>query len=54
MLSEARTMTADPGVRTALSSQDQVLTCEQSCSKLMKLLLEDNYQSGAHIDFYDI
>lgn len=57
MLSEAKSNTADPSVRKAfcdMSTQGQVLTCEQSCSKLMKLLLEDTYQSGAHIDFYDI
>ncbi|XP_062289960.1 sepiapterin reductase a [Scomber scombrus] len=53
----ARSKTADPNVRKSLSdgfSQGQVLTCEASCAKLMKLLLEDKYTSGAHIDVYDI
>lgn len=57
MFSAARSRTADPGLRKTfsdLATQGQVLTCEQSCSKLMKLLLEDAYQSGAHIDFYDV
>ncbi len=35
-------------------AQGQLLTCEASCAKLMKLLLEDNYTSGAHIDVYDL
>lgn len=57
MFSAARSSTADPGLRRAISdmsTQGQVLTCEQSCAKLMKLLLEDTYQSGAHVDFHDI
>lgn len=57
MFSAARSRTADPTLRRAfcdMFTQGKVLTCEQSCSKLMKLLLEDTYQSGAHIDFYDI
>lgn len=57
MFSAARSRTADPSLRRAfsdLSTEGKVLTCEQSCSKLMKLLLEDTYQSGAHIDFYDV
>lgn len=57
MFSAARSSTADPSLRAALSdmsSQGRVLTCEQSCFKLMKLLLEDTYESGAHVDFYDV
>lgn len=57
MLSVAKTETADPNVRksfTDMFARGEVLTCEASCAKLMKLLLEDGYESGAHIDFYDI
>lgn len=57
MFSTARATTADPGIRKSfcdMSSQGQVLTCEESCSKLMKLLTEDAYASGAHIDFYEL
>ncbi|CAG14282.1 unnamed protein product, partial [Tetraodon nigroviridis] len=57
MFSAARATTADPGLRRTfsdMSAQGRVLTPEQSCSKLMELLLEDTYQSGAHVDFYDI
>uniref|UniRef100_A0A4W6DHD5 Sepiapterin reductase n=1 Tax=Lates calcarifer TaxID=8187 RepID=A0A4W6DHD5_LATCA len=35
-------------------AQGQLLTCEESCAKLMKVLLDDNYTSGAHIDIYDL
>ncbi|XP_034752131.1 sepiapterin reductase a [Etheostoma cragini] len=57
MLTEAVSRTADQGIRMSISgmfAQGQVLTCEASCAKLMKLLLEDNYTSGAHIDIYDV
>ncbi|XP_044190189.1 sepiapterin reductase a [Thunnus albacares] len=53
----ARSRTADPSIKKSLSdmfAEGQVLTCEASCAKLMKLLLEDNYTSGAHIDVYDV
>lgn len=53
----ARSKTADPNLRKSFSDmydQGQLLTCEASCAKLMKLLLEDNYTSGAHIDVYDL
>uniref|UniRef100_A0A3P8SX16 Sepiapterin reductase n=1 Tax=Amphiprion percula TaxID=161767 RepID=A0A3P8SX16_AMPPE len=54
---EARTRTADDTIRKSfvdMFDQGQLLTCEASCAKLMKLLLEDNYTSGAHIDVYDV
>ncbi|XP_003965138.1 sepiapterin reductase-like [Takifugu rubripes] len=57
MYSTAKSTTADPSIRKSfsdMSTQGQVLTCEESCSKLMKLLMEDTYPSGAHIDFYDV
>ncbi|KAK2888641.1 sepiapterin reductase a [Channa argus] len=53
----ARSKTADPTIRKSFSdmfAQGQLLTCEESCAKLMKLLLEDKYTSGAHIDIYDV
>lgn len=56
MFSAAKANTADPTIRKSfcdLSSQGQVLTCDESSSKLMKLLVEDTYESGAHVDFYD-
>nr|XP_040054488.1 sepiapterin reductase a [Gasterosteus aculeatus aculeatus] len=57
MQTVARSRTADPDVRKSFSdmfAQGQLLTCEASCSKLMKLLLEDGYTTGAHIDVYDV
>nr|XP_046231837.1 sepiapterin reductase a [Scatophagus argus] len=53
----ARSVTADPSLRKSFSdmfAQGRLLTCEASCAKLMKLLLEDTYTSGAHIDVYDL
>jgi len=54
---EARSKTADPSMKKSFSdmfAQGQLLTCEASCAKLMKVLLEDSYTSGAHIDVYDV
>ncbi|KAM4528385.1 sepiapterin reductase a [Odontesthes bonariensis] len=54
---EARSKTADPSIKRSFSdmfAQGQLLTCEASCAKLMKVLLEDSYTSGAHIDVYDV
>ncbi|XP_062334432.1 sepiapterin reductase-like [Osmerus eperlanus] len=54
---EARANTADSNVRQSFAvmhSQGQLLTCEESCAKLMKVLLEDNFPSGAHLDYYDL
>lgn len=53
----ARSRTADPTIRTSFTdmfARGQLLTCEASCAKLMKLLLEDKYKSGDHIDVYDL
>ncbi|XP_068430253.1 sepiapterin reductase-like [Clinocottus analis] len=57
MQTAARSRTADPEIRKSFSdmfAQGQLLTCEASCAKLMKLLLEDAYTTGAHIDIYDL
>ncbi|XP_049594545.1 sepiapterin reductase [Syngnathus scovelli] len=53
----ARTRTGEISLRRAFADmfdESQLLTCETSCAKLMKLLLEDKYKSGDHIDFYDM
>ncbi|KAM9793649.1 sepiapterin reductase-like isoform 3-T3 [Syngnathus typhle] len=53
----ARTRTGEMSLRKAFADmfdESQLLTCETSCAKLMKLLLEDKYKSGDHIDFYDM
>uniref|UniRef100_UPI0037E96938 sepiapterin reductase a n=1 Tax=Semicossyphus pulcher TaxID=241346 RepID=UPI0037E96938 len=57
MQQEARSVTGDSSLRKSFAdmfSEGKLLTCEESCSKLMKLLLEDEYTSGAHIDVYDL
>uniref|UniRef100_A0A1A8N7W0 Sepiapterin reductase n=1 Tax=Nothobranchius pienaari TaxID=704102 RepID=A0A1A8N7W0_9TELE len=54
---EARSKTADPHMKKTFSdmfSGGQLLTCEASCSKLMKILLEDTFTSGTHIDVFDV
>ncbi|XP_030625716.1 sepiapterin reductase a [Chanos chanos] len=54
---QARSSSADSNLRqifTVLHSEGQLLTCEQSISKLLKVLLEDEFSSGAHIDYYDL
>ncbi|KAK2816247.1 hypothetical protein Q7C36_022518 [Tachysurus vachellii] len=53
----ARSNTADECIRTsitAMHSEGRLLTCEESVGKLIKVLLKDNYESGAHLDFYDL
>lgn len=54
---EARTSSADASLKKSFSTmhkQGQLLTCEESCAKLLKVLLEDEYPSGGHVDYYDI
>nr|XP_055056224.1 sepiapterin reductase a [Misgurnus anguillicaudatus] len=54
---QARTISADSGIRSECNNlhvQGQLLTCEVSVNKLMKVLLEGNFTSGAHLDFYDV
>ncbi|XP_051907835.1 sepiapterin reductase a [Hippocampus zosterae] len=53
----ARTETRDSSLRKVLSdmfAEGKLVKCEASCATMMKLLLEDKYKSGDHIDFYDI
>ncbi|XP_077593510.1 sepiapterin reductase a isoform X1 [Stigmatopora nigra] len=57
MLTFARNNSGDLGVKNSISQmfdEGKVLTCEATCAKLMKLLLEDKYTSGDHIDVYDV
>ncbi|KAM8873268.1 sepiapterin reductase a [Synchiropus picturatus] len=56
MMVTAKTMTADPGLKDLcidLTENRKLLTCETSCAKMLKLLLEDSYASGAHVDVFD-
>ncbi|XP_066516649.1 sepiapterin reductase a [Hoplias malabaricus] len=54
---QARTSSAEPKMRDTFAdmhSQGRLLSCEESVAKLIKVLLEDDYPSGAHLDFYDL
>lgn len=54
---QARSSSADDALRNSFSvmhAQGQLLTCDQSISKLIQVLLDDKYTSGAHLDFYDL
>ena len=37
-----------------MHSEGKLLTCDQSVDKLVKLLEENKFDSGAHIDYYDV
>ncbi|XP_068190906.1 sepiapterin reductase-like [Antennarius striatus] len=57
MMRDAISTAADPTIKKTygdMHAKGEILTCEASCTKLIKLLLEDTYKSGAHVDFYDI
>ncbi|TRZ03161.1 hypothetical protein DNTS_014550 [Danionella cerebrum] len=54
---QARSLSADLNLRRSFSSMfssGKLLTCQESGAKLMKLLLEDQFNSGAHLDYYDL
>lgn len=54
---QARSTSADENMRKSFSdmhADGRLLTCEESVAKLLKVLLEDDYPSGAHLDFYDL
>lgn len=54
---EARRFSGDVKLRQSfcsMFSEGQLLSCEESGAKLMKLLLDDEYPSGAHVDFYEL
>ncbi|NXP56184.1 SPRE reductase, partial [Heliornis fulica] len=53
----ARTKTGDAEMRQyfqSLQESGQLIDCTVSAQKLVKLLEEDTFCSGAHVDFYDI
>ncbi|XP_031965912.1 sepiapterin reductase isoform X2 [Corvus moneduloides] len=53
----ARTKTGDPGMRQhfqRLQENGQLIESSVSAQKLLQLLQEDSFPSGAHLDFYDI
>ncbi|KFQ24701.1 Sepiapterin reductase, partial [Mesitornis unicolor] len=53
----ARTKTADPEMRQyfqSLQESGQLIDCTVSAQKLLRLLEEDTFSSGAHVDFYNI
>ncbi|NWW79332.1 SPRE reductase, partial [Climacteris rufus] len=53
----ARTKTGDPGMRQhfqSLQESRQLIDSSVSAQKLLDLLEEDTFPSGAHLDFYDI
>ncbi|KAL4630146.1 Sepiapterin reductase-like [Arapaima gigas] len=57
MQAQARSYSADPALKQSFSimhSQGDLLSCQESGAKLMWLLLEDKFPSGAHLDFYEL
>uniref|UniRef100_A0A674H312 Sepiapterin reductase n=1 Tax=Taeniopygia guttata TaxID=59729 RepID=A0A674H312_TAEGU len=53
----ARSRTADPGMRQhfqGLWEKGQLIDSSVSAQKLLQLLQEDSFPSGAHVDFFDI
>ncbi|XP_034566027.1 sepiapterin reductase-like [Notolabrus celidotus] len=57
MLDEGRFRTADPALKNFISgiyTEEKLITCEESSSKMMKLLLKDEYTSGDQISVYDV
>uniref|UniRef100_UPI00398F5CB0 sepiapterin reductase-like n=1 Tax=Pristiophorus japonicus TaxID=55135 RepID=UPI00398F5CB0 len=56
MQRQARSETADPELRqtfTSMHQQGQLVDCRDSAAKLVNILVRDEFESGAHIDYYD-
>ncbi|XP_041039774.1 sepiapterin reductase-like [Carcharodon carcharias] len=56
MQKQARSETADHELRQTFATmhqEGQLIDCEDSARKLVNILLRDEFQSGAHIDYYD-
>ncbi|XP_067249516.1 sepiapterin reductase b [Chanodichthys erythropterus] len=54
---QARRFSGDLTLRRSfcsMCSEGQLLSCRESGAKLMKLLLDDDFPSGAHLDFYEL
>lgn len=54
---EARTLTADSELRTMfhdLHAEGRLLSCDQSLNRLIGLLDKNSFDSGSHIDYYDL
>ncbi|XP_069779146.1 sepiapterin reductase-like [Narcine bancroftii] len=56
MQERARMETRDPELRKifeTMHQQGQLLECQASVRKLMDILVRDEFESGAHIDYFD-
>lgn len=56
MLETVLNNAGDPETRQTLSQtrqQNKTLTTEQTVARLVKLLAEQKYKSGDHIDYFD-
>ncbi|XP_053114055.1 sepiapterin reductase [Hemicordylus capensis] len=53
----ARTKSGDPDLRQQfllMKQSGRLLDCDASSQKLLSLLLANTFESGAHVDFYDV
>ncbi|XP_067835461.1 sepiapterin reductase-like [Heptranchias perlo] len=56
MQEKARSESADPELRQAFTSMHQngrLVDCRDSAGKLVDILVRDEFESGAHVDYYD-
>ncbi|XP_036433919.1 sepiapterin reductase b [Colossoma macropomum] len=57
MQAEARYRSGNMKLRCSFSSmffKGQLVSCQESGAKLMRLLLDNDYPSGAHVDFFEL